>query len=384
MSSFPGFMNFLSPFEPRMFMQGGGRFGQQQNPFANFFQQATQGVDPRFQRMFADYLQPMAFRQFEQQQLTSGLEDLTGDLDERHNQRQESLLRFFDPEVRRLGEQRAGLTQDVVGGLGQRETDVLGFLDPTTGDLQQRLGERTGQGVSFLDDLRTDVGGGFGEFRERSFGLLEGGGEQARKDIRQRFKEREAEARAGLRRRGLGSTTVINSILGRIGEQEDAELARLDERLRREKLDVETGLSRSELASRERLGLARSGMGARLSGEELSARERMMNLGLTTRAGLSGDVSAAQERLGGDEAAASERLTGAGLGLRERLSGQQLQDVMSMFLRRLGFDQDFLGDIGGMLRQGMPEMGRMRESFLNRDRGAYAPRRRRSQRWPLR
>ncbi|KKM72930.1 hypothetical protein LCGC14_1415540 [marine sediment metagenome] len=369
MSQFPDFLQFLSAFDPRMFLQE-GQDGQQ-NPFANFFGQATQGVDPRFQRMFADFLQPIAFRSFQQDQLTSGLGDLTGDLDDRHNQRQESLLKWFDQQAQGIGQQRAGLTQDVVGGFQGREQSILDFLDPATADLLRKLGERTGQGVEFLDDLRGDVSGGFGEFRERSESLLEGGGEQARKDINRRFDQREAEARARLRRQGLGSSSVVGNRIAAIDEARDAELARLDERLRREKLGVETGLSRGELASQERLGLARSGTSSRLSGEELSAQERLTNLGLTTRAGLSGDTLSAQERLGGQEAAASERLAGTGLGLRERLSGQQLQDVFRLFLQQMGFDQDFLGDIGGLLQQGLPGLANLRESNLNQDRGPF-------------
>lgn len=374
-----GFGDFFQPFDPQSFL-GEGVSPEIGRLFERFRAELGPQIvgDEQFGGRLADLFRDVAFREFQQNRLTGGLEDLIGDITSRHTARQERLLGQFGKGAQNVQGRLDQLTQGITQGFGQRESDVLGFLDPRMAQISQRLTERPTEGLGFLDAFRGDVQGGFGELRGRALGTLEGSGEQAKKDIRQRFKERRGELKGDLSRRGLLRSTVGQDLKRAIDREEEDALARIEEDIRQERLSVETGIGGAELGARERLGLSRADLHRALTGEAATGLESLTRLGAATRGQLRGEALEAASQLGQGGAAGAERLLGAGVGLGERLSSAEIEDLMRLMLARLGSEESFLGDIGGMLAERGPRFRQLRTELRSKKQGRpyFEPRKR--------
>lgn len=94
--------------------------------------------------------------------------------------------------------------------------------------------------------------GQYGALHTRAMGLLENLGDQERSDIRQRYAGREATGMQDLVSRGLSGTTLLPNLRMGVERDQSAELRRLGEGLRRERLGYDVGLTQSKLGFMER------------------------------------------------------------------------------------------------------------------------------------
>lgn len=326
------------------------------------------GSNPGLRRRdtrIANIMRLPQFREFAQGQLTGGLDDLIGEVRTGHQDRDERLMDFINPRIRNINERQRRLTGDITGGFQGRADEALAFLNERTGNLEGRFAERTQQGTDFFDALSGKLGDEFKGLRERSLADLEGSGEQARADIRRRFREDESRRNNDLVRRGLRASTAGFGANARSRLDEEAEFRRLGEGLRRERIGIDRDITGDRISLLERLGGARSSLGAALSGQELGASERLATQGLNTRTNLAGDTLQAAERLGSNELATSERLNTQSLGLQERVSGEQLRSIQQLLISRLGLDANFFQQIGGDLQRLLPLIDEMELNKFN-------------------
>lgn len=188
-----------------------------------------------------------------------------------------------------LGERRSA---GIVGGF----EEMLGF---GAGEQAGILGEERGRAAFGEEGIAGILGGerrrfAFGQrggaaitagFRGRRSGIMQRlrglGGQEAR-DINLRFANLGARTSADLTSRGLGGTTIRQSMARGVERERGESLGRLGERLRREEIGLDVGLSGDVLAAQER-GLGRN-LG--LAGDVLGRRES----GLQTSLGLRADV----------------------------------------------------------------------------------------------
>ncbi|KKM84909.1 hypothetical protein LCGC14_1294370 [marine sediment metagenome] len=149
------------------------------------------------------------------------------------------------------------------------------------------LADRASEGITQGFDTRTQYGQtganaintGYQNRYGTSMAMLEGLGNQERQDIGQQYDAYGAGVSQDLTSRGLGGTTVRGSMLaGNERERRDA-LGRMDERLRRERIGLHTGLTGDTLAARQ-YGLTQQ-LGLR--GEALGAQQDARNFGMDTR-----------------------------------------------------------------------------------------------------
>lgn len=209
-----------------------------------------------------------------------------------------------------LGAYDAWMNSALAGG-GQRMNRLLGDYRNDTSKL-----------LSEYDTAMNPIVQGYADRYRRIMGQLEGMGKQERQDIRTQYDALRGTIQQNLIDRGLGGTTVVDSMrAGNERERRDA-LGRLDERLREQQANWDASLSADELAARSgvasgRLGLAQSrttgyeGLDQSLSGQLLDARTNMGAGRNDFALGLSGELlnlqrSQNQERLGTDAATAKD------------------------------------------------------------------------------
>jgi hypothetical protein len=203
-------------------------------------------------------------------------------------------------------------------GAGDAEATTQGFRD------------RYQSGVS---DMAGTIQG-YNDRYNRGMKNLEGMGLQEAADIRDSWTSANNSARQSLSARGLGGTSVVSTMQQGMNKNQNADLGRLNERVRAQKLATDANLSGDALSAQERA----SALKANLSGDVLSSQERASAL----KANLSGDSLSAQERssaamagLSGDVLSAQERTANANradlsnynqnmIGLSERLGQNQL------------------------------------------------------------
>lgn len=131
-----------------------------------------------------------------------------------------------------------------IGGFGRQQE--LGGGNAFAGNIQSLIESfQTAQ-----DEARKENEARFAEIktglkgrRQRVLDLIRGTGEQERKDIQTRATGRRSAAQQDLISRGIGTTTIRTDVSEGVAREEEAQLARLSDRLRLQEADVDTRLS---------------------------------------------------------------------------------------------------------------------------------------------
>lgn len=145
----------------------------------------------------------------------------------------------------------------------QRYQDILtGYQDRSNNYLQQQAG--------VTDDVLT----GYENRYQRGMDLLSGLGTQEKRDIDESYQKLGAVNQQDMVNRGLTGTTIMPTMRAGVERERQDALSRVNERLQREKLMTDAGLS----------------------GDALGAQERMYGQGLAGYLGATGDTLGFAER----------------------------------------------------------------------------------------
>ena len=97
-----------------------------------------------------------------------------------------------------------------------------------------------------------DILGGYQSRYQRGMGMLSGLGQQEARDINELYDNQAAQARQNLTSRGLGNSTLLATMQQGADRERNAELGRLNERMRQQTLATDSGLSGDTLQFMER------------------------------------------------------------------------------------------------------------------------------------
>jgi len=206
-----------------------------------------------------------------------------------------------------LQEEAYGLTQDV----GRMQTEaitsidrdllaehkgmpdkLLGEYDEMLGKIPGRWGDREFEALygRTVDPQTGRIGDtgfeGAIPARDRIMAMFEGMGQQERADIQQQYRNLQSQVQGDVASRGLAGSTVLPSLKRGVATAERADLGRLDERLRRERIGAETDWSKYL-----------TGLMTGLRGETLGADERIKGGRYDVFSGATAESLGQQERL---------------------------------------------------------------------------------------
>ena len=193
-------------------------------------------------------------------------------LQEREYQDRLAMMERIDAanrEARQANEQRY---QDILSGYGDMRADEMRRLDNlmnSYGAMGSNIAQMYGSVAGGLDQRYQDR-------YDTAMKMLQGAGEQAKKDILTAGQAAQSRGEADLVSRGLASTSVLPAERRAYQESTQNSLGRLNESLRQQALGVHSGLS----------------------GEQLNALRSMLAQGLNSQTGLMGRQLSALERGG--------------------------------------------------------------------------------------
>lgn len=124
-----------------------------------------------------------------------------------------------------------------------------GILNSTRDQYMNPAQQQYDAAASGLNASLLAASQGYADRAAAGMDLLNGLGNRARTDLGQRYTAARGAADNDLTTRGLGNTTVRNSVMSGIGSQENQDFQRLEEGLRREQLGYSTQLSGDYLQS---------------------------------------------------------------------------------------------------------------------------------------
>jgi hypothetical protein len=183
---------------------------------------------------------------------------------------------------------------NVIKGLAGRE-NLGSELSGKLGDVNEGYAAREG----YADLLNRNYGNVLNAAASRQegiMGLLAGLGKEQKTDIDEQYERLDAEQQQGLLSRGLGNTTIQDSVSRGVASDRERAHGRLGEQLRREQADYGERLSGDTLGVMERAGTSVPQFGAQLSGDTLQARGGAARDVAQFQSGLTGDTLQAAER----------------------------------------------------------------------------------------
>lgn len=260
--------------------------------------------------------------------------------------RQDILNRTQSLSNRLMGayDQGAGGLLDYAGG---RRDAVMGLLERGYGDVQSRLGDRTRDTMGMLASRSDQALRGYANAFQDSYGQLqrryergmanlEGAGEQERRDIDTAYGAQAGQIASDLASRGLGNTTVRQSLLqGNLREKTDAQ-GRLNERLRQERLATDAALSGDVAAAKGADAINWSNLISGLRGDEANAYSALRGDEASAAAASTGALGGAYSGLTGDYQNTLAGTTTNRMNLLSSLLQQQLGTYGSLGAQRMG------------------------------------------------
>lgn len=177
-----------------------------------------------------------------------------------------------------LYDQARQRTMGYVSDYGTRSQSLIGTPGMTYSDIPQAAmnqfygGARTAlsnlysgamtpeQILGKYRDVSDEMRGGYDQTLQNVMGYVDQMGNQQRRDITAAYDKARAAADQGLAKRGLGNTTVRNSLMTGIAGQESQEMARLNEQLANLKAGYEAQLGTS--GNQAQAAMMQQGMGA--------------------------------------------------------------------------------------------------------------------------
>lgn len=233
-----------------------------------------------------------------------------------------------------LRESGMGMLRDQTSGVntayGGRVGDIMSRLQSALSGVNAGYGAREGNIMGSFNAGSRGLDEAFRRREGNIMGEFAGLGDQARRDIGQRYGELGARGQQDLTSRGLGGSTMLTGMRQGLQRQQEADQRRLGEDLRRERIGYRTQLSGDTLANRRGLLSEGTALRAGLSGDRLASQTNTANSLANMRAGLTGEQLAAQER-------GNERLFGGHQGY----GASQLGLTGDYWNQRYGHEQDF-------------------------------------------
>lgn len=166
-------------------------------------------------------------------------------------------------------------SQNVLGqaqtGYGQQMMGQGGLL----GSMTQGYGQREQDVMAGLGGMQSDVLGQLKNLYGRSMANLKGAGDQERRDIEQSYGQRNSDIQQSLASSGMGNTTVGATMGLGVEREKRADMGRLEERLRQERIGLDTQLTGAQAQARQQMGSEAANMMAGLRGQGLGAQESL-------------------------------------------------------------------------------------------------------------
>lgn len=123
----------------------------------------------------------------------------------------------------------------------------------TNGLLSENLNRGGGFSARFNKAVRAPVEAGFQNLRADTLQQLEGLGAQGRKDLQRTFANSLTQGQTDLTQRGLGGTSNLAALRLANAERRSDAMNAFNEQIRREQIDITTGIGLQGLAADERL-----------------------------------------------------------------------------------------------------------------------------------
>lgn len=235
-----------------------------------------------------------------EQQYTEGYDELRNlRLDQMLQERQagQHVVGRTQAENQRALRELGGFTGGMQGQYGALTGGLTGEWNQYADKIPALYGGMMGRNMQVGEGITSDLTGGYRSRLGTAMGMLEGSGQQERRDINRQFEELGGAQEQRLAQQGLGGTTIgANLAQGRARQQSDA-LGGLEERLRQQRIGTYAGLS----------------------GEALGAERGLRENQLGRELGIMGQHAGARERTGAAALGAGERLGSFGLANQERL-----------------------------------------------------------------
>jgi hypothetical protein len=231
---------------------------------------------------------------------------------------------FYDQNKTEEAARQSKLQTDRQSFYDQNRTDEVARQNALQQNIGAQYGAERSQEQARIDKLAQD----YGARSDTIMKQFEGAGVQEAADIRAAQAAQDASQRQRLASSGLGATT-IGATLANAGQRaQNAELGRLNERLRGQRITTESQLTGDTLGAQERGAVRLSDIGQRQSGATLGAQERGgQTLGAMASDYASGSLGA-QERGGQTLGAMGQDFASGSLSAKER-SGQNLGALAS-------------------------------------------------------
>ena len=254
-----------------------------------------------------------------------------------------------------------GRQSDIGAGYDQRSADVGGRWDQRTADIQSGYDSRTGNVMGRSDADTASILAGYGGRESDVMGMISGLGEQERADVSEDWKSTSSRQQQALMDSGMGGTVAASMASG-TKREERKDMARLDERLRREQagtLERLRGDTLTEQGRRSQYGtdmmsdLTGQGLraGESASGQAIGAQQQMDLEGLTAGERLSGDAASARERFGNSQVADQNQWDAARLGQQGQRGAMAAGMDQSMLQQQYGMGAAANSQMGGADQQ---------------------------------
>lgn len=162
------------------------------------------------------------------------------------DQRMKDLLTKFQSTYDQTQTANENRYADILSKYGSRQTQGMTRLDAVTTGAQNLANTQ-----NTMWNSRGGIVTGWQDRTNQLSTLFNGLGDRARQDVRDTYTAQRSQADQGLQSRGLGNTTVRNSVMGGIANQENADLGRVNEQLRSQQIGMQSQWTQDALNARQ-------------------------------------------------------------------------------------------------------------------------------------
>lgn len=292
------------------------------NEYQKAYDEAKQTNEQRYQDILFGY---QGRQQQYGQMATDYGNQLTGGFDQRYQQGMHAANQYSNA---------------LMGGYQNQFDRNLGRIAGQNDTVNQGYANRYGRGTGMAQQFGNQLQGGFNDRAARNIGRIEQTGAQERKDLDRRYNEMQANLGQDMVSRGLTGSTIAPTMRARLEEDRGDAIGRLNDRLLRERVSVDSALT----------------------GDALQALANSQNRVLNTDIALSGQALGALQQGNAQMNAADMALSGQALGqlaaqqnrnlgMQTQLSGDALQALSSSQNRNLQTGMGLSGDTLGFMER---------------------------------
>ncbi len=265
------------------------------------------------------------------QDANAWLGNLNNQTNNLYQNRQNDMMHQFDTGAGNLQNAAENRSNAVLGGFDQGASGLMGAAQNRANSVLGNFGAQSGAYQNWLGNATNTLNQNAQGRQNQGMALLQGMGNQAQQNIEQQFNANRGNIGQNLASRGLGNSTVLDSMLtGNERERANA-TGNLQDQLRQQALGTYSNLSGDVLDTQQQ------GLGMRNA-----AAGNALDTGTQLAQGLSGDVLNTQQGLLGQRTGLQQGLTGDFMNT----LGQNFQNRMNL---SGGLSSDLLNNqVGGM------------------------------------